>query len=118
LTRKKGVQAQFAAVGAFLFLEGKDRAQESYARYQTPSPGQGAPAAPDAASRHAAASPDHRGGPARGRAARGAPAPVVRAAGYHSPRRGDVDWDYEQYQQALAQLEAEGVIRSTSEMVG
>jgi hypothetical protein len=31
---------------------------------------------------------------------------------------GDVDWDYEQYQQALAQLEAEGVIRSTSEMVG
>ena len=31
---------------------------------------------------------------------------------------GDIDWDYEQYQQALAQLEAEGVIRSTSEMAG
>jgi len=32
---------------------------------------------------------------------------------------GDIDWDYEQYQQALAQLEAEGVIRPTSEkMVG
>ena len=24
---------------------------------------------------------------------------------------GDIDWDYEQYQEALAQLEAEGVIR-------
>ena len=31
---------------------------------------------------------------------------------------GDIDWDYEQYQQALVQLEAEGVIRSTSEMAG
>jgi hypothetical protein len=31
---------------------------------------------------------------------------------------GDVDWDYEQYQEALAQLEAEGVIRPTSEMAG
>ena len=31
---------------------------------------------------------------------------------------GDVDWNYEQYQQVLAQLEAEGVIRPTSEMVG
>jgi hypothetical protein len=31
---------------------------------------------------------------------------------------GDIDWDYEQYQEALAQLEAEGVIRSTSEMTG
>ena len=31
---------------------------------------------------------------------------------------GDIDWDYEQYQEALAQLEAEGVIRSTSEMAG
>ena len=31
---------------------------------------------------------------------------------------GDIDWDYEQYQQALAQLEAEGVIRPTSEMTG
>ena len=31
---------------------------------------------------------------------------------------GDIDWDYEQYQKALAQLEAEGVIRSTSEMAG
>ena len=33
---------------------------------------------------------------------------------------GDVDWDYEQYQEAVAQLEAEGVIRPVpaSEMVG
>ena len=31
---------------------------------------------------------------------------------------GDIDWDYEQYQEALVQLEAEGVIRSTSEMAG
>ena len=31
---------------------------------------------------------------------------------------GDIDWDYEQYQKALAQLEAEGVLRSTSEMAG
>jgi hypothetical protein len=31
---------------------------------------------------------------------------------------GDVDWSYEQYEEALAQLEAEGVLRSTSEMAG
>jgi hypothetical protein len=31
---------------------------------------------------------------------------------------GDIDWSYEQYQEAVAQLEAEGVIRPTSEMTG
>jgi hypothetical protein len=31
---------------------------------------------------------------------------------------GDIDWSYEQYFEAIAQLEAEGVIRSTSEMAG
>jgi len=31
---------------------------------------------------------------------------------------GDIDWDYEQYQEALVQLEAEGVIRPASEMAG
>ena len=31
---------------------------------------------------------------------------------------GDVDWSWEQYEEALAQLEAEGMIRSTSEMAG
>ena len=31
---------------------------------------------------------------------------------------GDVDWDYEQYQEALAQLEAEGLIRPAGEVVG
>jgi hypothetical protein len=31
---------------------------------------------------------------------------------------GDIDWDYEQYQDALAQLEAEGVIRPVAEVVG
>jgi hypothetical protein len=31
---------------------------------------------------------------------------------------GDVDWDYEQYQEALTQLEAEDVIRPASEVVG
>ena len=31
---------------------------------------------------------------------------------------GDIDWSYGQYEEALAQLEAEGVIRPTSEMVG
>jgi hypothetical protein len=29
---------------------------------------------------------------------------------------GDIDWDYEQYQEALAQLEAEGLIRPASEL--
>jgi hypothetical protein len=31
---------------------------------------------------------------------------------------GDIDWDYEQYQETLAQLEAEGLIRPASEVVG
>ena len=31
---------------------------------------------------------------------------------------GDIDWGYEQYQEALAQLEAEGVIRPAAEVVG
>jgi hypothetical protein len=31
---------------------------------------------------------------------------------------GDIDWDYEQYETALAQLEAEGLIRSATEVVG
>ena len=31
---------------------------------------------------------------------------------------GDIDWGYEQYQEALAQLEAESVIRPTNEVVG
>jgi hypothetical protein len=31
---------------------------------------------------------------------------------------GDVDWSWEQYQEAVAQLEAEGVIRPASEVVG
>ena len=31
---------------------------------------------------------------------------------------GDIDLDYEQYQEALVQLEAEGVIRPASEMAG
>ena len=31
---------------------------------------------------------------------------------------GDIDWSYEQYQEAVAQLEAEGVIRPASEVVG
>jgi hypothetical protein len=31
---------------------------------------------------------------------------------------GDIDWTYEQYQQALAQLEAEGLIRPADEVVG
>ena len=83
--REKGIQAQFAAVGAFLFPEGKDRAQESYARQQTPTPGQAAPAMDAAAP--PTASPDHRGGPARGRAARRAPAPAFRAAHRRPPRR-------------------------------
>ena len=81
---QKGIQAQFAAVGAFLFPEGKDRAQESYARQQTPTPGQAAPAMDAAAP--PTASPDHRGGPARGRAARRAPAPAFRAAHRRPPR--------------------------------
>jgi hypothetical protein len=29
---------------------------------------------------------------------------------------GDIDWDYEQYQEALAQLEAEGLVRPASEV--
>jgi hypothetical protein len=31
---------------------------------------------------------------------------------------GDIDWGYEQYQEALAQLEAEGMIRRASEVAG
>ena len=31
---------------------------------------------------------------------------------------GDVDWTWDQYDEALAQLEAEGLIRPTSEVVG
>jgi hypothetical protein len=31
---------------------------------------------------------------------------------------GDIDWDYAQYEEALAQLEAEGMIRPASEVVG
>ena len=31
---------------------------------------------------------------------------------------GVIDWSYQQYFEAIAQLEAEGVIRSTSEVVG
>ena len=31
---------------------------------------------------------------------------------------GDIDWSYEQYQEAVAQLEADGVIRPASEVVG
>ena len=103
------------AVGAFLFPEGKDRAQESYARQQTPAPRQDAPAMGNAAP--SAASTDHRGGPARGRAARGAPASAVRAAGYRAPRRRR-RLGLEQYEEALTQLEAEGVIRPASEVVG
>jgi hypothetical protein len=30
---------------------------------------------------------------------------------------GDIDWSWDQYQEALAQLEAEGMIRPASEMV-
>jgi hypothetical protein len=30
---------------------------------------------------------------------------------------GEVDWDYEQYQEAVAQLEDEGVIRPAGEVV-
>ena len=30
---------------------------------------------------------------------------------------GDIDWDYEQYQEALAQLEAEGLIRPAAEVL-
>jgi hypothetical protein len=32
-------------------------------------------------------------------------------------RGGDVDWSWEQYQEAVAQLEAEGVIRPTDDVV-
>jgi hypothetical protein len=31
---------------------------------------------------------------------------------------GDIDWSWEQYQEAIAQLEAEGLVHPTSEMVG
>ena len=31
---------------------------------------------------------------------------------------GAIDWSYQQYFEAITQLEAEGVIRSTSEMAG
>jgi hypothetical protein len=31
---------------------------------------------------------------------------------------GDIDWSWDQYQEAVAQLEAEGVIRPASEVVG
>ena len=31
---------------------------------------------------------------------------------------GDIDWTWEQYQEAVAQLEAEGVIHPASEVVG
>jgi hypothetical protein len=31
---------------------------------------------------------------------------------------GDVDWSWDQYSEAVAQLEAEGVIRSASAVVG
>jgi hypothetical protein len=31
---------------------------------------------------------------------------------------GDIDWSYEQYQEALAQLEAEGLIRPANELLG
>jgi hypothetical protein len=31
---------------------------------------------------------------------------------------GDIDWSWDQYQEAVAQLEADGVIRPASEMVG
>jgi hypothetical protein len=30
---------------------------------------------------------------------------------------GDIDWSWEQYQEAVAQLEAEGVIRNASEVL-
>jgi hypothetical protein len=33
-------------------------------------------------------------------------------------QHGDIDWDYEQYQKALTQLEAEGLIRPASEVLG
>jgi hypothetical protein len=32
-------------------------------------------------------------------------------------RGGDIDWSWEQYSEAVAQLEAEGVIRPASEVV-
>ena len=31
---------------------------------------------------------------------------------------GDIDWSWDQYQEAVAQLEADGVIRPASEMAG
>ena len=33
-------------------------------------------------------------------------------------RDGGIDWSWEQYSEAVAQLEAEGVIRPASEVVG
>ena len=32
-------------------------------------------------------------------------------------QRGDIDWSWDQYQEALAQLEAEGLIRPASEVL-
>ena len=82
-----------------------------------PSTAAGARRAHDGCRHPPAASSDHRTGPREDALLEerlhqlfGPPATIHQG--------GDVDWSYEQYQEALAQLEAEGVIRPTSEVVG
>ena len=83
LTRKKGIQAQFAAVGAFLSREERTAHRKAMPASKHRRRGK---ARPRWVPRRARRIADHRTGPRRGRAARRSSAPALRAAGYRPSR--------------------------------